>query len=835
MGPWDVAYFLAGKVNTCRAGYTCLKDYLQYTPNMPAESGLCNGYTGGYHSAAEIIAKVGQSCGVSPKALIVLLEKEQSMITDTWPTARQYAAATGFGCPDTAPCDPNYAGFFYQVYDAARQLRNYGLNPARWNYRAGTTTNILYNPDSNCGASPVYIQNRATAALYNYTPYQPNAAALNNLYGVGDYCSAYGNRNFWRIWSDWFGSPTVPAGTPEGSVSINGVAGGIQVSGWALDPDVPTATVSVAFQVNSVWRSVTANQSGADLSSTYPGAGSNHYFSNTLSFEPGTYSVCAYVPNSGGAGSTALLSCQTVNVTPSPDAIGAVTSASATPGSLTISGWALRPDAPSGATNVAVNIGPYWYQATSGIVNSVAPASYPGAGPNQGFSATISMPAGVYQACVWVSKTGAGATQIGCNTVSVPTPAAAKVAISAITASGNSVAVSGWAIWPDSLGTRVNLAINVGSQWWPLTADQPNSAGASAVSGADGNHGFAGSVNLPSGMQNVCIWTTNQGAAPSLVGCRQVAVNVAPEVNQGQVESITGGVGVINVSGWATWVGRDWVPVNVAANIGSSWYSFTANNPNPAAVGQGQHGFGGSISVPPGSYNVCIWMSKAEGGAKFLECRNVTVLGARGPVVQTQQATSGSGGVHLEGWAALPDSPGASVHLAANIGSRWYGFDTSNPNSSAPAAVSGAGPNQGFSALIPADVGPQNVCIWAQGPAGPVFISCQNVVVNPAPALSAKVTSMIGVTGGVQVSGWAVWPGNPTAQVNVAAETGNAWVGMPTGAASTAASTWVAGAGANQGFTGFIAAASGTRTICIWASKPTGGADIVECRQVVVP
>lgn len=38
---------------------------------------------------------------------------------------------------------------------------------------------------SGCGASNVYIESRATAALYTYTPYQPNAAALSNMYGTG--------------------------------------------------------------------------------------------------------------------------------------------------------------------------------------------------------------------------------------------------------------------------------------------------------------------------------------------------------------------------------------------------------------------------------------------------------------------------------------------------------------------------------------------------------------------------------------------------------------------------------------------------------------------------
>ncbi|MCA9330031.1 hypothetical protein KDA11_05255, partial [Candidatus Saccharibacteria bacterium] len=35
---------------------------------------------------------------------------------------------------------------------------------------------------------------------------QPNSAALNNLRGTGNSCSAYGNRNFWRLYNDWFGS-----------------------------------------------------------------------------------------------------------------------------------------------------------------------------------------------------------------------------------------------------------------------------------------------------------------------------------------------------------------------------------------------------------------------------------------------------------------------------------------------------------------------------------------------------------------------------------------------------------------------------------------------------
>ena len=66
--------------------------------------------------------------------------------------------------------------------------------------------NIQYNPDAACGGSWVYIENQATASLYNYTPYQPNQGALDAGAGTA-HCGAYGNRNFWRFFNEWFGSP----------------------------------------------------------------------------------------------------------------------------------------------------------------------------------------------------------------------------------------------------------------------------------------------------------------------------------------------------------------------------------------------------------------------------------------------------------------------------------------------------------------------------------------------------------------------------------------------------------------------------------------------------
>jgi hypothetical protein len=209
----------AGGIYTFPSGFQtvlandCLKDYSAAVPSLAADS-ICAALPGGTISAAEMIYRIGVACNVSQKVLLVLLEKEQSLISDTFPAQVQYNSAVGFNCPDTAPCSAASAGFFKQVYAAARQLQVYGTGSFTW-YPVGQVTAVRFHPNGACGASPVLIANRATAALYYYTPYQPNGAALSNLYGTGDACSAYGNRNFWRIYSDWFGSTQEVPGSVE--------------------------------------------------------------------------------------------------------------------------------------------------------------------------------------------------------------------------------------------------------------------------------------------------------------------------------------------------------------------------------------------------------------------------------------------------------------------------------------------------------------------------------------------------------------------------------------------------------------------------------------------
>lgn len=222
----QIQSFFNSKVSRCLGGrdennepIVCLKDFRMNTVSRPGDQ-YCSGYSGAANeSAARIIYRVAQACNINPQVLIVMLQKEQGLITHTWPSAWRYRIALGQGCPDTAPCDPNFIGFFHQIYGAARQMQIYMEGKWFQWYAPGRTWNILYNPNRSCGSSLVYVANKATSALYYYTPYQPNAAALRAGYGTGDGCSAYGNRNFYNYFTDWFGSTQNPT-SMQGLVKV---------------------------------------------------------------------------------------------------------------------------------------------------------------------------------------------------------------------------------------------------------------------------------------------------------------------------------------------------------------------------------------------------------------------------------------------------------------------------------------------------------------------------------------------------------------------------------------------------------------------------------------
>lgn len=175
-------------------------------------------------TAAELIYDASTKHGLNPQVILVTLEKEQSLITGNFDDAtlqRRMDRSLGFGCPDYEGCGDIFLGFYRQLFgtfdsDGSRWLgaaaslmrsfrtdggrgpmvdsqnRTYG-RPVVKTARVGDTITFDNTLGGYAGIQQyqtVTIGNKATSALYRYTPHVFN-----------------GNYNFWRLYSKWFKYP----------------------------------------------------------------------------------------------------------------------------------------------------------------------------------------------------------------------------------------------------------------------------------------------------------------------------------------------------------------------------------------------------------------------------------------------------------------------------------------------------------------------------------------------------------------------------------------------------------------------------------------------------
>jgi hypothetical protein len=237
--------------------YVCLQNYYENPETHKTSFETGGERFEGSKSVAEIIYEMAQKYGINPQVLLVTLKKEYGFIfTDDWPLARQYDYIMGYACPDTGPgnsanCQDAYKGFYRQMSSAAWQFNYYRENITKYQYQPGRTSSIQYSPTVSCGTKSVYIENVATASLYIYTPYTPNEAALRAYPGEAS-CGAYGNRNFWFYFNEWFGNPHLPPNywgwqVDSGISRLNVSA----VPGTTIDIEIMAKNVG-----NTIWKSL---------------------------------------------------------------------------------------------------------------------------------------------------------------------------------------------------------------------------------------------------------------------------------------------------------------------------------------------------------------------------------------------------------------------------------------------------------------------------------------------------------------------------------------------------------------------------------------------------
>jgi len=714
MSASQVQSFLSARVSSCVSGYTCLKDYTQPTPSMPANA-RCAAYQGSPgERASDIIAKVGVACSFSPKAMLVLLQKEQSLVTDTWPVSGQYNHATGYGCPDTAPCDPNYNGFFYQVYWAAYAFQAYKANGGGPNYKTGKLNTILWHPNASCGSSQVFIENAATAGLYNYTPYRPNAAALANLNGTGDSCSSYGNRNFWLYWWNWFGDPAGPSPMHGALDSVTGVAGGIQITGWIVNPYGSSISrpAYIWVTLDGVGGPRVANKPLSWIEGLYPGAGPNHGYDEVIAASPGGHRICVQ-----HADSAKTFGCADVVVPAAGKMIGGVDSVTTTAGSLTVTGWAADSTS-SAATNVRIEVDSK--TATIVLANLTSASSglapyVPTIGPNHGFSQTISATPGSHTVCAL----DAGSNVLfGCKAVQVPNYGAGSFDVEL---SAGGFTVTGWAL-DQRISEPVYVWINVNGAGGPVKANLPSTAATTAFPSLSGDHGFSQTFKQPGGVYQVCVTNTADNTS---LGCKAVTVASGGAAS---LDTAAGTRGGIRITGWAIdrassntvypWVNVDGSGGPIRASLPLTWIdSYFASLGYPG-LGP-NHGFDAVVSAAPGARQVCVYGLDSV----LVDCRNVSV-----PATGNLDSAIGiRGGVRVTGWA-VPATGDGTVFPWVNVDGSGGPIRADKALSWLPNyfATDPVGPNHGFDAVVAATPGTHQICLYGTNSAS---LGCKTVVV----------------------------------------------------------------------------------------------------------
>ena len=641
MSEVEIQQFLETTVGGCQNS-NCLAAYRADTPTRTWSFGTCSTYVGGTgESAARIIFKVQQACNLSAKVILVTLQKEQSLLTNRAPSDGIMRKAMGYGCPDTAACDSTYYGFFNQIFAAGRQLTWYG-DPAGsfTSIKVGQTNAIQYHPNTGCGTKSVLVRNRATAALYYYTPYTPNAAALANLGGIGDGCSSYGNRNFWVFYNNWFGSPTAANVLPFGNVElVSAQPGSFRVVGWAADPD-SSNPISIHVYVGNVGTAHAADRSRTDVGAAYPGVGSQHGFDVTVPAQGADQGrICIYAMNVG-PGAPVLLSCvDRVPMSGSP--IGGATSITSTPTTIEVSGWAIDPDL-TAATSVHVYVGSSGTAITANRPATL-PATYAAYGSAHGYAVSLPAVAGNHAVCVYGINSGPGATTlIECRTVVVGTPSPPDLGrapignVESVRPGEGSVVVSGWALDPDTTAS-IQVHAYVDSTGVAFTADAERSDVGRIYPANGSAHGFLSTLPAEPGQRNVCIYAINTGAGGhTLLSCSVVTVgssNPTPDLGRvpiGNIETIRGVPGGVEVGGWALDPDTS-QPIQVHVYVDAAGTALAADLER-ADVGAAypatgsNHGFMTTVPAASGAHGVCVYgINTGPGGHAQLRCVEVVV------------------------------------------------------------------------------------------------------------------------------------------------------------------------------------------------------------------
>ncbi|HWH31021.1 MAG TPA: hypothetical protein VNU26_19050 [Mycobacteriales bacterium] len=310
--------------------------------------------------------------------------------------------------------------------------------------------------------------------------------------------------------------------------------GSVRVSGWALDPDSTGAQVVHMYLNGKPVSAIRTGHPRGDVARAYPGLGENLGWVADLTVPAGSHTLCAYALNASGTpGQHVRSGCRTVTVVDSPvGTLDVVRNAphTTTPGSTTVTGWALDPDTAAPiAVHVYVNGRPTTAVTANGA-DGRSTGAWPYHGATHGFSADLTLTDGTHRVCAYGINAGGTpgrSALLGCRDVVVRhSPTGQLQAVSA--PAPGALRASGWALDPDVAGpvevhlyldgkpvraVKAGLRNPVSLRWWPHHGE---------------DHGFVVDVPASAGTHSLCAYALNAGGTPGgsvRLGCRSVTAS----------------------------------------------------------------------------------------------------------------------------------------------------------------------------------------------------------------------------------------------------------------------------------------------------------------------
>jgi hypothetical protein len=252
----------------------------------------------------------------------------------------------------------------------------------------------------------------------------------------------------------------------------------------------------------------------------------------------------------------------------------------------------------------------------------------------------------------------------------------------------------------------------------------------------------------------------------------------------------------------------------------------------------GRTGYEATLTLPRGTYQVCVDVTTAGRPMVTVACRWATVVAGRilGSLEVVQPRL---GGASLQGWA-LQVGAGGSNKVHAYVDGRWAAeltADGARPDVAAVYPAEGAA--HGFSGTLPVAAGSHQVCVYVislLASEGNPLLGCGQVTV-PSGAPVGNLEAVVGADGSAHLQGWAFDP-DVDAPIDVHVYRNGAWAGLVRADAARGDVQRAYGLpSAAHGFTLDIGLPTGTQQVCAYginqgspATNPSLG-----CRTVGVP